>query len=99
MPIAECPSRRAFSAFVNATMQKNAVAICRFVYQNGRSPQLVALTPKITERYECFYLNYLPTLEDMRDYQFPTVNPATNKQLKAADGFINSLDLMKGSVD
>jgi ATP-dependent DNA helicase 2 subunit 2 len=35
----------------------------------------------------------LPTTEDLRDYQFPSLVASTNKQRIAASNFIDSLDL------
>ena len=44
MPVEECQgSGQAFGALVEATKQKDTVAICRFVYQNNRAPKLAHL--------------------------------------------------------
>ncbi len=99
MGVEECASNKAFSAFVRATKAKDSVAICRFVYQNGRSPKLVALSPAVKDNYDCFYMNYLPTVEDIRDYQFKSLKPATRKQIEAAQNFIQALNLMEGEAD
>ena len=95
MPVEECQgSGQAFGALVEATKQKDTVAICRFVYQNNRAPKLVVLTPVVKENARYFYMNYLPTLEDIRDYQFKSLAPATTKQLDATASFVKSLDLL-----
>ncbi len=39
------------------------------------------------------YLNTLPTVEDIRDYPFPGVKPASEAQKTAASKFIDALDL------
>ena len=95
----ECASNKAFSALVRATKAKDSVAICRFVYQNGRSPKLVCLTPVVKDNYDCFYMNYLPSVEDIRDYQFKSLKPSTKKQLDVTSKFISALNLMEGQED
>ncbi len=52
----------------------------------------------IDEDFECFYINLLPTSEDLRDYQFPSLKQSTKEQQKAVGEFVDSLDLM-GAMD
>lgn len=40
------------------------------------------------------YLNYLPTIEGLREYQFPKLKPSTEAQQKVVGDFIDALDLM-----
>ena len=44
------------------------VAIVRYVSRENAAPALAVLTPHIGGSYECFWLNKLPTSEDIRDY-------------------------------
>jgi len=41
----------------------------------------------------CFWLNYLPTLEDIREYDFAPLREATEAQLQAADEFVDAMTL------
>ena len=99
LSVDECASNKAFSALVRATKEKDSVAICRFVYQNGRTPKLVVLSPVVKDNYDCFYMNYLPSVEDIRDYQFKSLKPASKKQLDVTNKFISALNLMEGQMD
>lgn len=40
------------------------------------------------------WLNYLPTVEDLRDYQFNSLKKAEKKQLDVMGHFMDALDLM-----
>jgi len=50
----------------------------------------------IGSTYECLWLNILPTVEDIRDYQFTSLKDCTPQQEKVIGEFIDALDLMKG---
>ena len=41
-----------------------------------------------------FWLVVLPTIEDIRDFQFPSVKESTKEQQEAAEKFIDAMDLM-----
>ncbi|MDR3549101.1 MAG: Ku70/Ku80 C-terminal arm domain-containing protein [Candidatus Pacebacteria bacterium] len=45
------------------------------------------------------YINYLPTIEDLREYQFASPVKSTAEQQKAAGEFIDSLDLCAGGEE
>jgi len=42
------------------------------------------------------YINRLPTIEDLREYQFTSPEPSTESQQRAAAAFIDALDLSAG---
>ena len=46
-----------------------------------------------------FYLCALPTIEDIRDFQFESLKECTQKQEDVVSKFIDSLDLNKVYVD
>jgi hypothetical protein len=71
----------------------NKVLICRYVYRNNANPKLVCLTPHISKNGPVFYLNTLPTVEDLRDYQFSSLTECTVQQEEVVSKFIDELDL------
>ena len=83
----------AFTALAQAMHQRNDVAIVKFCPRNKQAAKLVVLTPKISQKTVCFWLNYLPTLEDIREYDFAPLREATDAQLTAADEFVDAMTL------
>jgi ATP-dependent DNA helicase 2 subunit 2 len=77
----------------------NKVLICRYVYRNNANPKLVCLTPHITQYGPVFYLNQVPTVEDLRDYQFQSLQECTVQQEEVVSKFIDELDLEAGEED
>lgn len=89
----------AFTALVQEMIRLNKVLICRYVYRNNSDPKLVVLTPHISKKGAVLYLNILPTIEDIRDYQFESLKECTVKQEEIVSKFIDSLDLEKEDED
>ena len=83
---------RAFYALVHALSESDKVMICSFV-NRGNKIHLIALLPHISATYTCFYLTYLPTVEDIREYNLPELKPATTQQIAATKSFITSINL------
>eukprot|EP00916_Digyalum_oweni_P026347 GHVL01043276.1.p1 GENE.GHVL01043276.1~~GHVL01043276.1.p1 ORF type:complete len:595 (+),score=144.45 GHVL01043276.1:385-2169(+) len=81
------------STLIRALFEAQSLLIARYVWRNNAQPRLVALSPKISYKYECLYLNYLPFNEDMRDLLFPPLDDPTNEQLAVADSLISHMDL------
>jgi len=82
-----------FTAFVMEMIETNKVLICRYVARNNTEPKLVVLTPHISKGGAILYLNTLPTVEDIRDYQFESLKECTIKQEEVVSRFIDSLDM------
>jgi ATP-dependent DNA helicase 2 subunit 2 len=53
------------------------VAIARFVGRERASPKLMVLLPHKSKSYQCFWMIALPTIEDIRHFQFSTLRKAT----------------------
>jgi ATP-dependent DNA helicase 2 subunit 2 len=83
----------AFTAIVQSMIEMNKVLICRYVYRENADPKLVVLSPHMSKRGAVLYLNTLPTVEDIRDFQFESLTESTKKQEDVVSGFIDSLDL------
>jgi ATP-dependent DNA helicase 2 subunit 2 len=90
---------RAFCAIVQEMHNSNKVMICRYVYRNNADPKLVVLSPHIGKNGPVLYLNSLPTVEDIRDFQFESLKESTMKQEEVVSKFIDSLDLEKDDED
>jgi ATP-dependent DNA helicase 2 subunit 2 len=83
----------AFTAVVQSMIEMNKVLICRYVSRDNSEPKLVVLSPYMTKRGAVLYLNTLPTVEDIRDFQFESLTECSKKQEEVVSGFIDSLDL------
>ena len=81
------------TALVKEMIKMNKVIIARYVPRNNSQPKLVVLTPKMSKRGPMFYLNILPTVEEIRDFQFDSLPEASKKQEEFMGHFIDSLDL------
>ena len=81
------------TALVKEMIKMNKVIIARYVYRNNSQPKLVVLTPHMSKKGPMFYLNVLPTVEEIRDFQFDSLPEATKKQEEFMGHFIDSLDL------
>ena len=82
-------------ALVTEMIKMNKVIIARYVYRNNSQPKLVVLTPHMSKKGPIFYLNILPTVEEIRDFQFDSLPEASQKQEEFMGHFIDSLDLEK----
>ena len=81
------------TALVKEMLKMNKVIIARYVPRNNSQPKLVVLTPHMSKRGPMFYLNILPTVEEIRDFQFDSLPEASKKQEEFMGHFIDSLDL------
>ena len=81
------------TALVKEMIKMNKVIIARYVPRNNSQPKLVVLTPKMSKRGPMFYLNILPTVEEIRDFQFDSLPEASKKQEEFMGHFMDSLDL------
>lgn len=84
---------KAFYALVESMLSQNKVLICRFVARAKSEPKLVVLLPHIGNHGPLLYISQLPTTEDIRDYQFDSLEECTVKQEEVMSGFIDELDL------
>lgn len=85
--------KTALHALATEMLRTNKVLICRFVPRANADPKLVSLSAHISSNGAIFYLNTLPTIEDLRDFQFESLNECTVKQEEVVSKFIDSLDL------
>ena len=89
----------AFKAIVEEMIKMNKVIIARYVYRANSDPKLVVLIPHLAKKGPVFYLNTLPTIEDIRDYQFESLTNCTKNQEELVSKFIDSLDLGEGDEE
>ena len=80
-------------ALVNEMIKMNKVIIARYVPRNNAQPKLAVLTPHLSKKGPMFYLNILPTVEEIRDFQFDSLPESSKKQEEFMGHFIDSLDL------
>ena len=83
----------ALQSLVTEMRKMNKVVVARFVYRQNADPKLVVLTPHQSKRGPVFYLNVLPTVEDIRDFQFSSLDQCSAQQEEVVGKFIDSLDL------
>lgn len=89
----------ALKALISEMIKLNKVIIARYVYRQNSDPKLVVLTPHLSKKGPVLYLNTLPTVEDIRDYQFDSFTPATEEQQTFMSKFIDSLDMEKNDEE
>jgi hypothetical protein len=93
LPIRGSKNERAFAALVAEMLSSKKVMIGKIIERKNADPKLVGLFPHINKKSPLLYLAQLPTAEDLRDYQFPSLVASTNAQREAAANFIDALDL------
>nr|DAA80465.1 TPA_inf: Tpb6p [Tetrahymena thermophila] len=91
-------SKKQFSAFVQALKDQNRYFVCRYVPRKNSVPRLVALIPYFASKYECFYLNELPTSESVRQYPFNSLKQSTEIQQQVISKLIDNMDLEKENI-
>ena len=84
---------KAMKALVEEMIKMNKVLIARYVSRTNNPPKLVVLSPHLSKKGPLFYLNILPTVEDIRDYQFDSLKECSKNQEELISKFIDSLDL------
>ena len=84
---------KAFYAMVESMISLNKVLICRFVAKQKSRPKLVVLHPHIGTHGPVLYSNQLPTIEDIRDYQFDSLQQCRPEQEEVMANFIDELDM------
>lgn len=91
----------AFNSLVHALQEMDRVAIVRYVYRENADPKLAILAPHIGTDYECFFLNVLPCIEDLRQYPFRSFQHVqiSTEQEQAAEDLIDAMDLMHAEKD
>ena len=95
LPLRGSKNERAFAALVTQMIDTKKCIIARLLERKNADPKLVSLFPHVNKRQPLLYLVQLPTNEDIRDYQFPSLVASTNAQRKAASDFIDALDLTR----
>lgn len=99
LPIKGAKNERAFAAMVYSMLETNKVLLAKIIERKNADPKLVVLHPYVSKKQPLLYLVQLPTAEDLRDYQFPSLVQATNRQREAAKKLIQKLDLCPEEVD
>ena len=92
----DCLSMR---ALIYEMINMNKVIIARYIPRAGSPPRLVVLTPKFSKKTPTFYLNYLPTVEDIRDFQFDSLKESSKEQEQYMSEFIDSLTMDQDEVE
>jgi ATP-dependent DNA helicase 2 subunit 2 len=93
VPVESAKNRKAFSSLILAMIDMDKVMIAKWVSRKNCTPKLVCLYPYHTPKFECLYMNVLPTVEDIRDYQFGSLTVSTDVQQQAMDEFVDALDI------
>lgn len=93
----------AFSALCHALVEKEMVAIVRYVARGNTDPKVGFLAPHIKSSYESLIFVALPYREDLRQYQFAPLEggknkPPTQEQLDAIDCLIDTMGLVKSVI-
>ena len=68
------------SSLVAALIATKKLALARFVGRDKGSPKLIILIPHKTAEYECFWMMTVPTVEDIRHFQFTSLKQSTAAQ-------------------
>ena len=84
---------KATMAIVNEMIKLNKVIIARYVFRNNVQPKLVVLIPHLSKKGPVFYLNVLPTVEEIRDFQFESLPECSQQQEEFIGHFIDSLEM------
>ena len=79
LPVKGSKNERAFAAMVNAMIDTYKVLLAKIVERANADPKLVVLYPHISRKQPLLYLAQIPTAEDLRDYQFPSLVLSTNR--------------------
>jgi ATP-dependent DNA helicase 2 subunit 1 len=88
-----------FAALLDRTLQKEKIAIARFVPRDNAMPVFVALVPQEEEFDEDgsqfippgFHVIYLPFAGDIRSLELPKTTPANEEQVEAAKAFVKKI--------
>ena len=99
LPVKGSKNERAFAALVNAMIENRKVLIAKIIERKNAEPKLVVLYPYISKKQPLLYSAQLPTCEDLRDYQFPSLVQSTNVQREAAAKLIQKMDLCPAEVN
>ena len=99
LPVRGAKNERAFAALVYAMIESHRVLIARIVERKNVDPKLVVLYPHISKKKALLYMAQLPTNEEIRDFQFPSLVPSTEVQRQAAKELIKKLDLTAPVID
>ena len=67
----------ALSSFIRALFTSEIYAVARLVMKDGKDPQLVLLAPLLEPDLECLIEMPIPFTEDIRSYQFPSLDKVT----------------------
>jgi ATP-dependent DNA helicase 2 subunit 2 len=88
LPVRGAKNERAFAGMVNAMIEGHKVLIAKIIERKNAEPKMVVLYPHISRKKPMLYMVQLPTAEEIRDYQFPSLVPASEDQRKAAKQLI-----------
>ena len=99
LPMKGSRNERAFAALVVEMIDTKKVLMAKLIERKNTDAKLVALFPAVQKAQSVLYLVQLPTAEELRDYQFPSLVASTNVQRSAVSNFIDSLDLCEDQVE
>jgi hypothetical protein len=92
------PGQKLFTAMVFSMISSQKYGIARYVPRNAKSgviPRLMALIPYRSIDREGIYMIDLPTVEDVRDYPFNSLKPATDKQKELVRDLVSRSQLYR----
>ena len=94
---------RAFNALVKAMIVDKKLALGKFVSRQNEIPKLTVLYPKTKKNQKhpeqivyFLYMVELPTIEDIREYNFGSSLKSTPSQQLLVSELVNEMDLTKG---
>jgi ATP-dependent DNA helicase 2 subunit 2 len=80
LPSKGAKNERAFAALVFAMIETHRVLIAKIIERKNAEPKLMTLFPHISKKKPLLYMVQMPTSEDIRDYQFPSLVASSEKQ-------------------
>jgi len=99
LPMKGSRNERAFAALVVEMIATKKVLMAKLIERKNTDAKLVGLYPHVAKKQSVLYLVQLPTAEELRDYQFPSLVSSTNAQRSAVSNFIDSLDLCQAEEE
>ena len=90
---------KAFTSLIRHLLSTRKVGLARLVIRNNSGPKLVTMIPREISarqgRY-CFYLSQLPTVEDVRQFRFSSLQSSNATQRGVVKEFVSKMQLDSG---
>lgn len=95
VPLPDDKNILAFNSIVDGMLETQKVGIVRYTLRSNSAPKLAAIIAhKKKNGFRCLFLSQLPTAEDIREYNFAKLKPASEEEKSAVEQLVESMDLM-----